>query len=233
MKSNLANTDDKQRSYGRPRLLTHDEILDSAVALGLEGLSMKRLATSLNVGTATLYQYFDSRKTLMRAAAVHALSDVELPKDIDQHWTTYASEFAGSLIDILAENPSYIHSNQHSDYGFEVQFKLVEQFLSVMNKRGFAPEDGMRVFNIVGTAAFAGATETVRQREFEVDGEKMADVAQRQFNRLSSGEFPMMSQAISAFTATPQDKIKALLTAAFATIARERGDNPDDIKLKL
>lgn len=233
MKSNLAKSEDKQRSYGRPRLLTHDEILDSAVALGLEGLSMKRLATSLNVGTATLYQYFDSRKTLMRAAAVHALSDIELPKDVGQHWSTYASEFAGRLIEILAENPSYIHSNQHSDYGFEVQFKLVEQFLSVLHKRAFSPTEGMRVFNIVGTAAFAGATESVRQREFAAGGEKMADVAERQFKRLKSGDFPMMSAALGEFTATPDEKIKALLSAAFETIARERGDDPKHINLKL
>ena len=233
MKSNLAKSDDKQRSYGRPRLLTHEEILDSAVALGLEGLSMKRLATSLNVGTATLYQYFDSRKTLMRAAAVHSLSDLELPIDVGQHWSTYASEFAGSLIKILAENPSYIHSNQHSDYGFEVQFKLVEQFLSVLNSRGFSPEEGMRVFHIVGTAAFAGATETVRQREFDAGDEKMADVAKRQFDRLNAGDFPMLTHALSSFTASPENKIETLLTAAFSTIARERGDDPTDIRLKL
>ena len=76
MKNTAANSGGKSATYGRPRLLTHDEILEGAVELGLEGLTMKRLASHLNVGTATLYQYFDSRKTLMRAAAVYSLSDV-------------------------------------------------------------------------------------------------------------------------------------------------------------
>lgn len=223
----------KTVTYGRPRLLTHEEILEAAVELGLEGLSMKRLATKLNVGTATLYQYFDSRKSLMRAAAVYALSDVELPTDIGQHWSTYASEFANSLINILAENPTYIQSDQHFDFGFEVQFKLVEQFLGVMHIRGFKPHEGMRVFNIVSSAGFAGAIETVRQREFQNANEKMSVVAQRQFDRLDANEFPMMKDAMAGFNASPKDKIENLLNTAFVTIAHERGENPDDIELKL
>lgn len=233
MKIDRTSTVEKSVTYGRPRLLTHEEILEAAVELGLEELSMKRLATKLNVGTATLYQYFDSRKTLMRAAAVYALSDIQLPIDVGQHWSTYASEFVGSLTKILAENPTYIHSNQHSDYGFEVQFKLAEQFLNVLHSRGFSPKEGMRVFNIVGAAAFAGATETVRQREFEQGGDPVAEIARRQFDRLDSGEFPLMKEALAGFTATPTEKIESLLRAAFETIARERGDTPDDIKLSL
>ena len=45
MKNNAAKSGDKQTAYGRPRLLTHEEILEGAVQLGLEGLTMKRLAT--------------------------------------------------------------------------------------------------------------------------------------------------------------------------------------------
>ena len=75
MNSSITKKEIKETTYGRPRLLSHEEILESAVDLGLEGLTMKRLASHLNVGTATLYQYFDSRKSLMRAAAVYSLSD--------------------------------------------------------------------------------------------------------------------------------------------------------------
>lgn len=229
MKSSTVKKDAKQTTYGRPRLLSHEEILEGAVELGLEGLTMKRLATHLNVGTATLYQYFESRKALMRAAAVYSLSDVPLPEDTGQHWSKLARDYVESVQTLLAENPSFIHSYQHTDYGFEVQFQLIEKFLQSMAKRGFTPEKGMELFNIVGMAAFAGAIEITRQREFEFQDETMDVVANRQFARLDAAEFPMMSQAISTFTQTPEEKIECLLSATFRTIARQRGEEESEI----
>lgn len=229
MKPSTVKKDVKQTTYGRPRLLSHEEILEGAVELGLEGLTMKRLATHLNVGTATLYQYFDSRKTLMRAAAVYSLSDVPLPEDTGQHWTVLARDYVNSIQSLLAENPSFIHSYQHTDYGFEVQFQLIEKFLKSMASRGFTPEKGMELFNIIGMAAFAGAIEITRQREFEFQDETMEVVAKRQFSRLDPAAFPLMSQALSTFTQTPEQKIESLLSATFQSIARSRGEDESEI----
>ncbi len=229
MKKNVANLEVKQTTYGRPRLLAHDEILEAAVELGLEGLTMKRLATHLNVGTATLYQYFDSRKTLMRAAAVHSLSDVPWPEDVGQHWSELARGYVNSMKTLLAENPTFLNSYQNTDYGFEVRFKLIEQFLQSMSKRGFTPEKGMELFNVVGMAAFAGAIEIQRQREFEFQDETMSVVAKRQFERLDTNQFPMMAEALPTFTQTPEQKIDTLLGGVFRTIARERQEDESEV----
>lgn len=219
----------KQTTYGRPRLLSHEEILEGAVELGLEGLTMKRLAMHLNVGTATLYQYFDSRKSLMRAAAVHSLSDVPLPEDTGQNWSVLAREYVVSIQNLLAENPSYINSYQQLDYGFEVRFQLIEKFLQSMAARDFTPEKGMELFNIVGMAAFAGAIEISRQREFEFQDETMDVVARRQFARLDVAKFPLIAQALGTFTHTPEQKVELLLSAAFKSIAQERGEDMSEI----
>ena len=221
----------KKTSYGRPRLLTHEEILDGAVELGLENLTMKKLATHLGVGTATLYQYFDSRKALMRAAAVHSLSDVPLPEDTGQHWSELAAEYTYAIQSLLAENPSFIHSYQHTDYGFEVQFKLIERFLQAMANRDFTPTQGMRLFNIVGMAAFAGSIEVTRQREFEFQDETMDVVASRQFSRLDVSEFPLVAQALPIFVQEPEQKLSDLLMSSFKTLARERGEDESLINL--
>ena len=231
MSSLQGKMQEKQKTYGRPRLLTHEEILDGAIELGLENLTMKKLSTHLNVGTATLYQYFDSRKTLMRAAAVHSLSDVPLPEDTGQHWSEYARAYVFVLQEILAETPSFIHSYQHTDYGFEVQFKLIEGFLQVMKVRGFSPEAGMKLFNIIGMAAFSGAIEIVRQREFEYQDETMDTVARRQFARLDTADFPLLAQALPTFTSSPEEKINALLDVAFRSIAKERGESESLVSL--
>ncbi len=229
MKSFITRKETKETTYGRPRLLSHEEILESAVDLGLEGLTMKRLASHLNVGTATLYQYFDSRKSLMRAAAVYSLSDVPLPIDDGQHWSRLSRDYVYVIQNLLAENPSFIHSYQYTDYGFEVQFQLIEKFLASMSKRQFTPKKGMELFNIIGMVAFAGAIEVTRQREFEYNDETMEDVAKRQFIRLNKKEFPYMAEALNVFTQSPTSKLEVLLTSTFKSIARERGENESDI----
>lgn len=224
------NLADRKGTYGRPRLLTHDEILQGAIELGLEGLTMKRLSTHLNVGTATLYQYFDSRKSLMRAAAVYSLSDMPWPEDTGQHWSKLARGYVESLQTLLAENPSYINSYQNMDYGFEVRFKLIERFLTSMKRRNFTPEKAMELFNVIGMVAFAGAIEISRQREFEFQDETMSIVAKRQFERLDAGQFPLMGEALHVFTQSPEEKISSLLDSAFRSIARDRGEDEKEIE---
>lgn len=225
-----AKIDPKATTYGRPRLLTHEEILDAAIEMGLETLTMKRLATALGVGTATLYQYFDSRKALTRAAAVHALADVPLPEDTGQHWSEIAREYVRVVQALLAENPTFLQSYQHTDYGFEVQFRLIEGFLEAMTKRGFDTESAMEFFNVVGLSAFAGAIETVRQREFEFQDETMDGVARRQFDRLDGEQFPHFKAALHVFTRPPEAKINVLFEAALRTIARDRGEDENTVR---
>lgn len=205
--------------------MTHEEILDAAVELGLENVTMKKLSNHLGVGTATLYQYFDSRKTLMRAAAVHALGDVTLPVDRGQHWSMMAKEYAMDLMVLLADNPSYMNALSPTDFGFEVHFKLLEPFLASFKKRGIAPRDTMRLFNQMGIIAYGGAVESVRQGEFEFHDETMEEVANRQFARLDKDEFPNMAEVMDIYTQTPQQKSEALIAAACRAFAHEIGED--------
>ncbi len=218
-------TPTKQVSYGRPRLLTHEEILDATVKLGLENVTMKKLSTHLGVGTATLYQYFENRKALVRAAAVHALSDVALPKDTGQHWSLMARDYTNDLMVLLAENPSYMNAMSPTDFGFDVHFKLLEPFLASFKQRGIAPRDTMRLFNQMGIIAYGGAVESVRQGEFEFHDETMEQVANRQFARLDKDDFPNMADVMDIYTQTPQQKADALIDAACRAFAQDIGED--------
>lgn len=221
--------DKKDVVYGRPRLLTHDEIIAAALQLGLEGLTMKKLATHLNVGTATLYQYWDSRKKLVQAAALQALGSLDLPEDTGQHWSDYALEFARCISDSLAESPSLVVANHAGEYGYGVQFKLVERFLTAMAKRDIAPAMGIRMFNIIGTAAFGGAVEEIRNRDFEIHEESASEVADRQFARMDKKEFPLLSEVVDQFPGESRDRIREILVAAFRSLAAEMGEDADNI----
>jgi len=231
MGQKTAKKRDKSVVYGRPRLLTHEEIIAGALSLGLETLTMKKLADHLGVGTATLYQYWNNRKELVQAAAVHALSDLDLPDDVDQHWALYCAQYCDCILSYLAQNPSLVLSNHAREYGFKVQFELVERFMAALAKRGFSAHEAMRLFNIVGMAAFAGAVEQVRQNDFSLHGEVGSETAQKQMDSLQDAEFPLMRQAIDAFTVSPEEKIRDLLELAFIGIAAGRGEDLSDVDL--
>jgi len=55
-------------------------------------------------------------------------------------------------------------------------------------------------------------------------------VARRQFDRLDRTKFPMMAQALSTFTQTPEQKVESLLSGIFRTIAREREEDESEIE---
>ena len=65
----MADSETTSRGVGRPRRLTLDQLLDTALDMGLAELSMKDLASRLEVGIATLYRYVDNREALIRLAA--------------------------------------------------------------------------------------------------------------------------------------------------------------------
>ena len=219
----------KPAPVGRPKLLKRGEILDAAVELGLENLTMKQLATHLGVGTATLYQYYENRDALMRAAAVRALTELSLPDDQGQHWSIYARDFAVKIETLLADNPTYIYNYQQTDYGLEVLFRLAEKFLAVMKAKGFAPGDAMAVYHIVGLAAVAGAVEISREKAFAAAGQSVNGAVRAQLAAMDEEDLPLLREAVDAYSQSSGGKIDLLLRAAFRSIALDRGEPPDRI----
>lgn len=63
--------------------LTEDSIAQSALAMvdeeGVEGLSMRKLAATLDVSVMTLYSYFTDRAALLDAVTQLVYSEIELP----------------------------------------------------------------------------------------------------------------------------------------------------------
>lgn len=221
--------DDNTVAYGRPRLLNHEEIIAAAIEVGLETLTMKKLADHLGVGTATLYQYWSNRTELVQAAAVHALSDLDWPKDHGQHWSAYCWQFVEQVVDYLSEHPSLVLSNHARDFGYEVQFRLVEQFLEVLVVRGFSAEEAMRVYNVVGVIAFGGAVETVRQKQFKLHDAEGGKAAKAQLESLGKDELPQLRAALSEYTTSPREKIRDTLRGALIAIALERGEGAEAV----
>lgn len=89
------------KTAGRPRRLTTEQLLETAIAIGLEGLTMSAVARRLGVSITVLYGYVSSREELVRLAASYALEQHQYPEDDGQHWSVYVAQYAVVLEGLL------------------------------------------------------------------------------------------------------------------------------------
>jgi AcrR family transcriptional regulator len=214
----------KSSSVGRPRILTKELILQTAVKLGLENLTLKELANELNVGTTTFYQYFESRSELIEAAAVYTLSDIPLPQDPSLNWYEYAFEFFETIVGILSENITYLQSSQHNGYGQDVVFELTEIFLKAMADKGLSPSQGLRVFQAVSNVSIAAAIQEWRQQDLYGNSTTVYEAVQSAFKGVEPGKLPNLEIVLEEYASPARVHTDILLITYFEAIASERGE---------
>ncbi|MGC6511500.1 MAG: TetR/AcrR family transcriptional regulator [Parvibaculales bacterium] len=215
----------KKLGVGRPRVLTEKQILDAALDIGLEHLTLKKLATALNAGTTTLYQYFDSREALVEAAALHALNGLPLPEDKGQNWVEFSYEYIMSLKDLMAFTPSNITHYFNFEYGFELHFSLIERFLESLSKRGFEAREATQLFNRLSMAAVSGAIEDVRHQKIEDRNLSMLAAYTEIMNGLNKSDFPNLVEGMDVLTQSAESKSKDLLYLIYKDTLEKRGED--------
>lgn len=78
------------RTSGRPPKTSQQEIIACAIEI-LEsepgaGVSLNRIAKTMNISPMSIYNYFDTRDKLLQALSSHLLADLQLPTDVDATW---------------------------------------------------------------------------------------------------------------------------------------------------
>lgn len=145
---------------GRPRRLTLDRLLDTALDMGLADLSMKDLANRLGVGIATLYRYVDNREALIRLAAGRRARR-SAPVDTGQPWQDITFQYAESLFSSVGRDPTLLIEFLEARWGIAVELEFVDNFLGALTARGFRPTEAMRLYRamakiVLGAAVAAG-----------------------------------------------------------------------------
>lgn len=82
------------------------EMVDSTG--GIDNLTVRSLATRLNVGAMTLYGYFNSKDDLLDAVADHVMATVRMPEKTDETPGEAIRTVAAGFIDLMSEHPSVV-----------------------------------------------------------------------------------------------------------------------------
>ncbi|MCP1471669.1 AcrR family transcriptional regulator [Sphingobium sp. OAS761] len=145
------------RRAGRPRRLTTNQVIEAAIALGLDDLTMAALAKSLGVRVAVLYNYVKNREELISLAARHAMADQRFPIDEGQDWRAYARAYARAAYGLFRSDAQLLPLLIAGKISPAAKLDSAEGWLAVMTSRGFCADRALRLLRAVDAIIMGSA----------------------------------------------------------------------------
>lgn len=179
--------------------LTREEVVDAAVRLlerdGYAGLSMRRVAQELNVGTMSLYWHVADRDELLdlvfeRVVAVQVLDHV--PGD----WRTALAQIARGALRLFEENPWILDMGPRPTIGVVVM-QHVEQSIAATASMGLTFEERMTAVAVLDDYVLGH----VLHRHVRPAGYDPPALSEGARERLAAGDFPRYAEAADDATA--------------------------------
>ncbi len=157
------------RSAGRPRSLTLDDILDTAIDMGLGGISMTALAAKLGVGTATIYTYVANRDDLVRLAAARHAKRPRLD-DLGEHWTDLIRGHAKRMFELCSTEPQLVIQHMQGLLGPDMHVDYLDSMLAALTRRGFTVPEAYRLYSAVNAVVFGAAVRAAYLKAVKAKG---------------------------------------------------------------
>ena len=139
------------KSRGRVRL-TRERIARAGLALadrdGVDGLSMRRLAEKLGVGTMTLYGHFRDKRDLLDAVNDAAIAEAELPR-LRGSWRQRIQQLIAHSRELFSRHPCVVEIWARQPVLGTGALRWVETGLETLEQAGFEPEDAVKAFRLL------------------------------------------------------------------------------------
>ncbi len=144
------------------------QILEAAIAIGPQQLSMHKVARYLGVSATTLYRYVDSKEALQQACMDEFCSRIVLP-DASLSWQAYLAALGRSFNDALTATPGAHAYGTQIGPTTPVAYGILEHALGVLLRAGFPPAMAFNAYALVVDHAFTSAAKRERMAEFEAE----------------------------------------------------------------
>lgn len=156
---------------GRPPRVNAQAIVQAAIEIGLDGVTLKQVADRLGVAVPTLYRHVRSRDELVRMAAFQITLSRALPDDAGAHWSELAQRYAESLFESFLAEPQLIGELLKGRLGPHAEVDVLEQFLAALAPHGFTPEEGAQLFHAIGMITIGAAAGSIGLAASRADGQ--------------------------------------------------------------
>jgi len=211
------------RQAGRPRRLTLDRLLDTAIELGLADLNMKDLAAHLGVGIATLYRYVENRDALIRLA-VGRQATRAAPVDRGQPWRDIVLDYAAALFSSVGEQPSLIIEFVEARWGIAVELEFVDRFLGALQARGFTAAEAMALYRAMAKIILGAAVASCHFGALAARGTSQARELGQALASFDADELPHLRAAADNYADEAAAAAwRPILEAVLDQVAARRG----------
>src|ERR1700690_345360 len=148
--------------------LSEDAVVDAALAIlksdGLEAVTMRRVAATLDTGAASLYVYVSGREGLLQAMLDRVTATVELEAPDPARWRAQLHSLLERLHQALVAHPGMAALTLADPPTSETVLLLAENLLGILFAGGLDPQDAAWACDILILLVTAVASEDDARR---------------------------------------------------------------------
>ena len=194
--------------------LSEDAVVDAALAIlrseGLEAVTMRRVASALDTGAASLYVYVSGREGLFQAMLDRVTATVELEPPDPSRWRAQLHSLLLRLGEALVAHPGIAAITLADPPTTEAVLLLTENLLGILLAGGLDPQDAAWVCDILVSLVTASAREDdvrrPRGRSDDADRREQVDELYQTFAGLPPDRFPLLAAHASQMVAGNGDE---------------------------
>jgi AcrR family transcriptional regulator len=194
--------------------LSEEAVVDAALAIlkseGLEAVTMRRVATALDTGPASLYVYVSGREALLQAMLDRVTATVEIEPPDPSRWREQLHTLLLRLHQALVAHPGIAAMTLVDPPTTEAVLRLTESLLGILLAGGLDPQDAAWACDIFVSLVTASAREDdVRhggRGTDDADRHEEAGALYRTFAGLPPDRFPLLAAHAAQMVAGKGDE---------------------------
>jgi AcrR family transcriptional regulator len=187
--------------------LSEAAVVDAALAIlksdGLDAVTMRRVATALDTGPASLYVYVSGREALLQAMQDRIMATVSLEAPDPARWRDQLHALLVRMRHALIEHPGIAATAMAQPPGSEASLLLVENLLGILLAGGIDPQDAAWAADIFALLVNYAAMEADARR---VHGREQAEGLYASFTALPPERFPLITAHAAQMVAGDSDE---------------------------
>ena len=193
--------------------LSEDAVVDAALAIlkshGLEAVTMRRVAATLDTGAASLYVYVSGREGLLQAMLDRVTATIELEAPDPSRWRAQLHSLLRRMHQALVAHPGIAAMTLADPPTTEAVLLLTENLMGILFAGGLDPQGAAWASDIFVSLVRAVASEDGVRRprsRSDDDRRKQVDEIYKTFAALPPDRFPLLTAHAAQMVAGDGDE---------------------------
>jgi AcrR family transcriptional regulator len=184
--------------------LSEGLILDTALRIlreeGLDAVTMRRLATELDTGPASLYVYIRNRDELLNALLDRIGGMVELEEPDPARWREQLHRLVGGLLQVMEAHRGIARVAIANIPTGESSLRAADNMLALLLAGGISTQDAAWACDILPLITTSLAVETATYEERGAEPDAVGEELSAFFNSLPPERFPYLTRCATELT---------------------------------